>query len=210
MEKSYKCHEYGSYEEYIKQQLHHANSMYRTSRKSYDVYYNRIMEDFKEFDINKLLCIGSRDVSEVNYFRNKGIDATGIDLFSADQSIIRLMDMHDIGTEFNENEFDAIFSCHSLEHSVKPDVVLEGMRKISKHGAFIVLPLSGRTHAKDPVMFNFMEKAGEEGDTQVSLKDVQSDFGAILDGCEVRNLTQLPLFPNTEDGFWFSVIWNKL
>lgn len=208
-EKSFKCHQYKNYEEYLGMQRQHSNSMYRTSRKSYDPYYERVVEDFKNYNVKKILCVGARDESEVNYFRNKGIDAIGIDLFSKNQTIIKILDMHELGSNFSENEFDIIFSCHSLEHSVKPDKVLQDMKKISKYGVFIVLPLSGWTHAKDPVMFNFMEKAGEEGDIKVTIEDVQKDIENIVEDSTVINFKQLPLLPNKEDGFWFSVLWNK-
>ena len=209
-EKSFKCHQYSSYEEYINQQMQHANSMYRTSRKPYDPYYDRLIEDFKEFDLKKILCVGSRDASEVNYFRNKGLDAIGIDLFSFDQSVIKSVDMHTIGETFEEDEFDIIFSCHSLEHCVNPDVVLKGMRKVSKYGAFIVLPLCESPHKKDPIVFDFMAKAGDEGDTQVTKDEVLRDFQAILgDNCSVNGFFQLPQLPSKDDGFWFSILWGK-
>ena len=210
MKKSFKSHKYNSYEEYINQQCEHMRSMYRTARKSYDVYYERILNDFSDIEIKKILCVGARDPSEVNFFRNKGIDALGIDLFSSDESVIKILDMHLLGDVFDENEFDIVFACHSLEHSIDPETVLKSMRKISKHGVFIVLPLHESPHKKDPVVFDFMEKAGDEGDTAVTTEDVQRDFELILgDSCEVTNFKQLPLLPNKEDGFWFSILWRK-
>ena len=172
--KSFKSHKYNSYEEYINQQCEHSRSMYRTARKSYSVYYDRIISDFPEIDIKNMLCVGARDPSEVNFFRSKGINTLGI------------------------------------EHSVDPELVLKSMRKISKYGAFIVLPLHEAPHKKDPIVFNFMEKAGDERDTLVTVEDVQSDFQSILgDTCLIKNFVQLPLLPATEDGFWFSVDWRK-
>ena len=206
---SYKVHQYQNYAEYLTNQIEHVKTMYRTAKKSYDVYYNRMMEDFKEHDIKKILCVGARDASEVNFFRDKGIDALGVDLFSIDQSVIKILDMHNIANEFEEDEFDVIFACHSLEHSVDPDTVLNGMRKISKYGAFIVLPLHEHPHKKDPIVFNFMEKAGDEGEVEISIEDVQADFSSIVSDCEVKNLTQLPMFPDKDDGFWISVMWRK-
>ena len=208
--KSFKSHKYNSYEEYINQQSQHMNSMYRTARKSYEPYYERILEDFSDHDIKNILCVGARDSSEVFFFREKGLNAIGIDLFSADQSTIKVLDMHMMGETFGENEFDIVFACHSLEHSANPEMVLNAMRKISKYGAFIVLPLHEAPHKKDPVVFDFMEKAGDAGDTLVTEDDVQRDFELILgDSCEVTNFKQLPLLPNKEDGFWFSILWRK-
>tara|TARA_Y100000310_G_C20582538_1_gene763732 strand:+ start:414 stop:968 length:555 start_codon:yes stop_codon:yes gene_type:complete len=184
--------------------------MYRTARKSYEPYYERILEDFSDHDIKNILCVGARDSSEVFFFREKGLNAIGIDLFSADQSTIKVLDMHMMGETFGENEFDIVFACHSLEHSANPEKVLHGMKKISKHGAFIVLPLCESPHKKDPVVFDFMEKAGDDGDTPVSHEDVERDFKAILgDQCYIKNFSQLPLLPNIDDGFWFSIFWGK-
>ena len=208
--KSFKSHKHNSYEEYINQQSQHMNSMYRTARKSYEPYYKRILEDFSDHDIKNILCVGARDPSEVNFFREKGLNAIGIDLFSADQSVIKVLDMHIIEQAFSENEFDIIFSCHSLEHSVRPDIVLGGMRKISKYGAFIVLPLCESPHKKDPVVFSFMEKAGDEGDTSVTSEEAQTDFQEILGNeCLLSGFSQLPQLPDKDDGFWFSILWNK-
>ena len=138
MSDAYNRHEYSSYDEYINIQLGHSRTMYRTAGRPFAKYLDQLALHFPE--CKKVLCVGSRDVSEVQALRKAGYDAIGIDLFSEDVTVIKLLDMHNIASEFAEGEFDLVYACHALEHSYDPEKVLTGIKKVSKIGAFIVLP----------------------------------------------------------------------
>jgi len=203
MNNNYKRYEYEDYSSYLKSQLRHANTMDRTHRRPFARYIGQIQKFFPE--CKKILCIGSRDVSEVYALRSAGYDAVGIDLFSTDISTIKLMDMHNIINEFSKDEFDLIYACHALEHSYDPEIVLQGFKKVSKLGAFIVLPFLLEPNFKDPVQFNFMNVGAVDG-TGVSESLIEEDFANLGCNCTVTDI-QLDPFGNREDGYWITVRW---
>ena len=133
------------------------------------------------------------------------------------EEVIKLVDMHNIETTFEENEFDVIFSCHSFEHSRYPDKVFRGFRKCAKIGAFIVLPFQLEPNSKDPTVFSFMEAGGckfkvDNPGEGITKEMIQKDFNELLENdieCRVKDLVVCPLRPNKDDGYWISVNWNK-
>jgi len=206
MTTGYKRYNYDNYDEYIHMQMQHTKTMERTAGRPFSRYIEQIKEHFP--DCKKVLCVGSRDVSEVHALRSAGYDAIGIDLFSTDINVIRLLDMHNISDEFSENEFDLIYACHVLEHSYDPEKVLRGFRRVSKTGAFIVLPFLGAPHAKDPIQFNFMAKHVEDFDVQPDVISplIEEDFRTLGCACTVKDLKFDPL-GNNHDGYWMSIHW---
>jgi ubiquinone/menaquinone biosynthesis C-methylase UbiE len=104
-----------------------------------------------------MLCIGCRHDSEIVSFNKNGFSASGIDV-AIETDLIKRMNAHDIKETFSENEFDVVYSSHSLEHMYDPKLVLEGIKKISKHGVFIVLPIqiNGQPSHSHPTMFDVM------------------------------------------------------
>jgi hypothetical protein len=215
---SYKKFEFATHEDYLSHQIHrHRLSKERTANRPHKRYIDKVESQFSS--VKKILCVGARDVSEVKAFINREYEAIGIDLFSADKNIIRLVDMHNIAQDFKENEFDLIFSCHSLEHSLYPDVVLQSFQKVSRIGAFIVLPFHAVPNSKDPVVLPFMELGGyvtcENPGDGVTKELVQNDLNNLLlenKKCEVVDLEIYPLKGTSwdhSDGYWISVNWNK-
>ena len=100
-----------------------------------------------------VLCIGCRNIVEINYFRDKGSKSVvGIDLFSEHQDI-HIMDMHRM--TFPDNSFDVIYSSHSLEHSRDvSQVTSEIIRIIRPHGILAIeVPIAYQTRGADLVDF---------------------------------------------------------
>lgn len=63
----------------------------------------------------RILCVGCRDGRELDEIeRQTGCSATGVDLFSIDPRIV-VGDFHQL--PFPDGAFDALYSCHSLEHA---------------------------------------------------------------------------------------------
>ncbi len=206
MNDAYNRYEYSSYNEYINAQLGHSRTMYRTAGRPFAKYLNQLTLHFPE--CKKVLCVGSRDVSEVQTLRKAGYDAIGIDLFSEDVTVIKLLDMHNIASEFAEDEFDLVYACHALEHSYDPEKVLTGIKKVSKTGAFIVLPFLLEPHSKDPTQFNFMKAHWQNKKLEVGeIKTlIEKDFASLGCSCEVTDLQVNPL-GNNDDGYWISLLW---
>lgn len=217
-EKKYDLFEFDEYQTYINAQKEHEETKYRTANRPFLAYLSRIKSVFPE--AKKVLCVGSRDVSEVYAFRDHEYEAIGIDLFSDEESTIRIMDMHKISEEFGEDEFDLIFACHSLEHSYNPEVVFQGFRKVSKLGAFIVLPFHVEADFKDPVVLPFMKQGGRpkhDGDKanieSLNMEMIHRDMNSLLSEdqpeCKILDVVVYPFYPRWDDGYWISVNWNK-
>lgn len=104
----------------------------------------------KHIEISKLriLCVGSRNMGEINYFKSIGAcDVTGIDLFSENEEIL-IMDMHDM--RFPDNSFDVILSSHSLEHSFNPQRVVSEFLRVVRNCGFIVIEVPVNCHTANP------------------------------------------------------------
>ena len=84
-----------------------------------------------------VLCIGCRNVAELDYFRDKGAKSViGIDLYSQREDILA-MDMH--AMTFEADHFDLIFSSHSLEHALNLEQVTGEMIRTVRDGGIIVV-----------------------------------------------------------------------
>ena len=104
-----------------------------------------------------VLCIGSRNTAEIDYFRHKGAQSViGIDLYSEHRDIL-VMDMHDM--TFPDNCFDVIYSSHSLEHAYDVHKVVSEIIRVARPGAFIVIevPVQYETRGADLVDFENVE-----------------------------------------------------
>jgi hypothetical protein len=183
----------------MSEQLKHKNTIDRTERRARLPYIQKIRQYFP--DARKILCVGARHVSEVIEFRKNGYEALGIDLYSSDESIVRIVDMHKLKTTFLQGEFDLIFSCHSLEHAYDPATVLRGFRHCATIGAFIVLPLAKEPNQKDPCVFNFMTNLVKAPD----IKDIENELSAI--SCTKIEVKEMVYYPNPSDGLWLSIVW---
>lgn len=154
------------YKKYIEQQKTHNNTKYRTvNRKNsrsrdIDILKREIPE------VKNILCLGARDKSEVLHFRKEGYTAIGIDLYSDDESIISILDMHLIGTYYPKNSFDLVYASHSLEHAFNIADILSGIEKISKYGFYALLPFDTNKTYKHPSACSFMKKGVSEIDIE--------------------------------------------
>jgi len=125
------------------------------------------MREFFEKEIKSVLCIGCRDDSELQSFISSGIDAKGVDINDNPSPRIIRLDAAKISNTFKENEFDIIYSRHSLEHIIDPDSFLESAGSIAKLGIYIVLPPGKEPRQGHPTHFNIMKEVTE--------KDVESE-----------------------------------
>jgi SAM-dependent methyltransferase len=84
-----------------------------------------------------VLCVGCRNGRELDHIEEKcGVTAVGLDLFSEDPRI-RTGDMHKM--PFRDNEFDALYSCHSLEHSFDVKQAASEFLRVTKPGGHIAI-----------------------------------------------------------------------
>ena len=93
------------------------------------------------------LCVGCRHDRELNILNALGAQAVGIDLVATGR--VLEMDMHDL--KFPAESFDAVYSCHSLEHAYDLDRVLAEWRRVTKPGGVwvIEMPIQFKPSATD-------------------------------------------------------------
>jgi 2-polyprenyl-3-methyl-5-hydroxy-6-metoxy-1,4-benzoquinol methylase len=194
-----RSYNYKDYQNYIDEQKQHQKTAERTKSRERSGYIEKIRKNFP--DAKSVLCVGARHPSEVKTFIEEKFEALGIDLFSSDPTLIKVVDMHNINDEFQENQFDLVFSCHSLEHSYDPGLVLRSFYKVSKMGAFIVLPISENPTAKDPCVFDFMTYTNSKPEDALIEKE-------MIEASKINlSIKESSYKPTESDGFWLSIQW---
>jgi len=133
-----------SYEGYISHQSSHAANSHRSERRYSTPHIcagltKGILSAFGE--IESILAIGTRGRAEINFLKEFTAEVTGIDLFVSPlcEEIVKC-DMHCVDEMFEENAFDIVYSCHSLEHAANPVKLLANIKKVGRRGAFFVVP----------------------------------------------------------------------
>lgn len=150
-----------THREYLHIQLRRTLSKKNSETSKKYIYLIDKLKEKVDFSNLKILCIGCRNIGEINYFRLKGAKkVVGIDIFSENKEII-VMDMHNMN--FTDNTFDVIFSCHSLEHAKEPKkVVLELVRVAKNNSIFIIeVPVNYETRGADLQDFKSLQNLKE-------------------------------------------------
>lgn len=120
---------------------------------------------------SKVLCIGCRNATEIEYFKSKGCVGTiGIDLYSIDHQVT-VMDMHNL--LFHDNQFDIVYASHSLEHSYAIDRVVAEIIRVAKENAVIAVevPIHYQVRGADLIDFG-----GAEGVCKAFSPNVETVF----------------------------------
>ena len=132
-----------------------------------------------------VLCVGSREDSEVRDFISGGFEAVGTDILD-ETKLIKKIDAHDLDKHFDENEFDVIFASHVLEHVLDAKKVMENIRCIAKEGVFIVLPITAwrKPTWKHPTVFEIMKLEEKKETSDIftkpdKYKNIWNDFGSL-------------------------------
>ena len=128
---------YPAYEQYLETQLRRT-----LFKRDYPLpaYARRLIDrtaELVDLTHSDVLCVGCRNVAELDYFRDKGAKSViGIDLYSQREDIL-VMDMH--AMTFEADHFDLIFSSHSLEHALNlKQVTGEFIRTVRDRGIIVV------------------------------------------------------------------------
>lgn len=124
-----------NYQEYKKRQWKEVDRLYELKLFSKHVdIISKLPIDDNEKNRSNVLCIGARYGIEIEVFKQlnfKNINA--IDIYPRSKNIIEA-DMHNL--PFHENQFDIIYTHHSLDHSLFPIKAVEEMYRVSKHNSF--------------------------------------------------------------------------
>lgn len=93
--------------------------------------------EFVDLSQCDVLCIGCRNTAEIDYFHQKGAKSvTGIDLMSVRHDIL-VMDMH--AMTFSDNQFDLVYSAHSLEHALDVQQAIHEILRVIRPGGVCVV-----------------------------------------------------------------------
>lgn len=129
-----------SYDEYVRLQLDRSRSMRHydpgdRARYLIDVLARHLPPKLRPSP--RVLCVGCRNGFELDHFQATGYHETvGIDLHSTDPRI-RVMDMHRL--DWPDESFDAVYSCHSLEHAYDPEAVGGEFVRVLRPGGFVLV-----------------------------------------------------------------------
>lgn len=134
--------------------LKRGNTHIRSPKRLKDI--QNIKNIFKNKSIKNILCIGARDDSEVKDFKKYFENCIGIDIVRQSSNILKI-DAHEIKQNFSENEYDFVYASHSLEHMVDPEIVMEGIRYVSKFGCFVTLPSFDQLYKSHCSLFDISE-----------------------------------------------------
>ena len=150
--KKYKLSEHSKeeYVNYLDHQGSHKGNVHRSAaRYSNEAITGGLETGLKQSfggELENILAVGCRSQHELNFLQSFAKEVKGVDLFTSDATPqIVAADMHSIADIFVDDEFDIIYSCHSLEHSAKPSMLLNSMKKISREGGLFVAPPTART-----------------------------------------------------------------
>lgn len=109
---------------------------------------------------NRVLCIGARDDSEVQTFKNAGYYVSAIDVCIETDEIMQ----RDVA-ELNSLEFgtfDIIYCSHVLEHVMDPEKTLKAIKSVSRNIIFIILPIVDRKpDIEHPTVYEIMKHRPE-------------------------------------------------
>jgi hypothetical protein len=130
------------------------NTHLRSKKRRRDIH--NIKNIFKNESIKKVLCIRARHDSEVRDFKKHFENCVGIDILKQTKHILKI-DAHEIKENFSENEYDLVYASHCLEHMVDPEIVMEGIRYVSKFGCFVTLPAFDQLYKSHCSLFDISD-----------------------------------------------------
>jgi SAM-dependent methyltransferase len=104
------------------------------------------------------LCVGPRNTNEIEYLESScGVSAVGLDLFSDDPKI-QVGDMHRM--PFEDDRFQVLFSCHSLEHSYDPRIAIAEFVRVLRDGGYAAIEIPVNFTATDVDRWDLKNSAG--------------------------------------------------
>jgi len=156
------------------------NTLGRSNKRHKDI---EVIKSVFESNIRRVLCIGARHKSEIDDLKMHFDEVVGIDV--VESAGIKKVDAHDMDGVFKENEFDFVYASHCLEHMVDAELVIKNIRKVSKYGCFVTLPIFSETYNSHCTLFNICEMLDKkiiESTEEISKSIIEDeDFGGFLE-----------------------------
>lgn len=111
------------------------NSHYELTMEEFYVFFKTIKDKISG---NKMLDVGCRDSYHKKHFKKLGLSWKGIDL-KPDTQEVDVGDMNKL--PYDNESFDLIFCCHSLEHNETPIQALREMHRVLKPNGWIFISM---------------------------------------------------------------------
>jgi predicted SAM-dependent methyltransferase len=144
-----------------------------------------IEEVNREFRLKpkRVLDVGSRDTNGNPRYLFPDSEYIGID-FIEGENVDRVIDAHDLSSEFSPNHFDTVLCLHLLEHVARPWLVLEEINWVIKDEGYlyVAMPTVGYpVHEHPGDYWRATEQAMKEvifnGYEILSLEHAKSTYG---------------------------------
>lgn len=101
----------------------------------------------------RVLCVGCRNTHELDYFEAAGYAGVrGIDLHALDARIV-VMDMQAMTWE--GGAFDAVYSCHSLEHALDPARAAAEIRRVLRRRGLAMVEVPIQVERRKADLWDF-------------------------------------------------------
>jgi len=113
----------------------------------------------KKKDSAKILEIGSNTGAFLNFLKNKGFDATGLEpnknaVEYAKQNFgLNLINSDLLSAKFKDSEFDAVIMLHVIEHLKNPNIELSEIKRILKPDGLLII----ETPSFDSMIFKILK-----------------------------------------------------
>lgn len=158
------------FEYYLKQQAFKNNYVDTTGRAEqlFSMMQSLIIAD--TFKGESVLCLGARQDHEVNFFRQRGAFAIGLDINPVDCKAVLKGDFHSL--PFADNCLNVVFS-NSLDHALDPVIVLEEVRRVLKK--------EGRAYFQ-------CDEGGKKGHYEIYTWKTSKEFDDLFKECGFKKI----------------------
>jgi hypothetical protein len=173
---------YKNYEDYINWQKRSAlKTKSRTSRATGIRRRNYLYSRMEEAGVigSSVLCVGARDDSELDFFKEKGYEADGIDLYSTENIIeCDMSKMHE-HSYLKDKKYDIVYSNEAMEHCLDFDGFYKGLNLVCS-GYFVCMCPVGVPNVWDCARHDFMSNTDDIEKNKEGLEKYFPDFDVIL------------------------------
>jgi hypothetical protein len=177
--------EYKDYQDYVDQQIKRARSSVGITRRS-SVRREWIFQQMQEHGVSgkNMLCVGARDKSELDFFREKGYEVEGIDLYKAEG--IRVCDMSKMHIDplMRFQRYSVVLSCESIEHCLDAEGFLKGLNVVCFEYFVCMCPVVKDPNQWDCQQWSFMRDIKDRDDLRQKLEVCFDEFDVIT--CDIH------------------------
>ncbi len=180
---------YKDYDEYVRMQKAKAHKSMNITIKREDRrewIYSKMVEN--HIDGNSILCVGSRNKKELDFFKKKGYETVdGIDLLESDGIMECDMSKMHVHPYFVDKQYDVVFCCEAIEHCLDFEGFIKGLNKVCAKFFVCFGPLVTDVNGWDCSRHEYMENVKVDTLFKRDLHKTFSDFDIVFNNFYPRN-----------------------